>query len=149
MIACETMSALVVWISESWECRVWQREIKDLREWGREYLEAGKYSWNPVKHCTKSESHSVVSDTLPPHDTVHGSLQARILEWISFPFSRGSSQPRELNPGLPHCRSPPILPEYEFGFGCTVFRFSSTEVCGLQLWGIIKVCLPKTILKFK
>ena len=27
--------------------------------------------------------------------TVHGILQARILEWISFPFSRGSSQPRD------------------------------------------------------
>ena len=27
--------------------------------------------------------------------TVHGILQARILEWAAFPFSRGSSQPRE------------------------------------------------------
>ena len=26
--------------------------------------------------------------------TVHGILQARILEWVDFPFSRGSSQPR-------------------------------------------------------
>ena len=26
--------------------------------------------------------------------TVHGILQARILEWAAFPFSRGSSQPR-------------------------------------------------------
>ena len=27
--------------------------------------------------------------------TVNGILQARILEWIAFPFSRGSSQPRD------------------------------------------------------
>ena len=27
--------------------------------------------------------------------TVHGILQARILEWVDFPFSRGSSQPRD------------------------------------------------------
>ena len=27
--------------------------------------------------------------------TVHGILQARILGWIAFPFSRGSSQPRD------------------------------------------------------
>ena len=27
--------------------------------------------------------------------TVHGILQVRILEWIAFPFSRGSSQPRD------------------------------------------------------
>ena len=28
--------------------------------------------------------------------TTHGILQARILEWVAFPFSRGSSQPRVL-----------------------------------------------------
>ena len=27
--------------------------------------------------------------------TVHGILQARILEWAAFPFSGGSSQPRD------------------------------------------------------
>ena len=27
--------------------------------------------------------------------TVHGILQARILEWVAFPFSRGSSQLRD------------------------------------------------------
>ena len=26
---------------------------------------------------------------------VHGILQARILEWVAFPFSRGSSQSRD------------------------------------------------------
>ena len=26
---------------------------------------------------------------------VHGILQARILEWVTFPFSKGSSQPRD------------------------------------------------------
>ena len=31
----------------------------------------------------------------PIHYTVHGILQARILEWVAFPFSRGSSQPRD------------------------------------------------------
>ena len=34
----------------------------------------------------------------PMDYTVPGILQARILEWVAFPFSRG------LNPGLPHCR---------------------------------------------
>ena len=29
------------------------------------------------------------------HYTVHGILQARILEWVAFPFSRRSSQPRD------------------------------------------------------
>jgi len=26
---------------------------------------------------------------------LHGILQARILEWVAIPFSRGSSQPRD------------------------------------------------------
>ena len=30
----------------------------------------------------------------PMDHTVLGILQARILEWVAFPFSRGSSQPR-------------------------------------------------------
>ena len=41
-----------------------------------------------------SESHSVVSDSSQLHG-FHGILQARILEWVAFPFSRGSSQPRD------------------------------------------------------
>ena len=41
------------------------------------------------------ESHSVVSDCDPMDYTVHGILQARILEWVAFPFSRGSSEPRD------------------------------------------------------
>ena len=31
----------------------------------------------------------------PMDYTVHGILQARILEWVAFPFSRGSSQPSD------------------------------------------------------
>ena len=43
-----------------------------------------------------------MSNSLWPVDyTVRGILQARILKWVAFPFSRGSSQPRDQNPGLP------------------------------------------------
>ena len=34
-------------------------------------------------------------DFSPPGSSVHGILQARILEWIVIPFSRGSSWPRD------------------------------------------------------
>ena len=38
----------------------------------------------------------VVSDSLDPLDyTVHGILQARVLEWVAVPFSVGSSQPKD------------------------------------------------------
>ena len=30
----------------------------------------------------------------PMDSTVHGILQSRILEWVAFPFFKGSSQPR-------------------------------------------------------
>ena len=46
-------------------------------------------------------SRSVLSDSLrpvdysPPGSSVHGILQARILEWVAISFSRGSSQPRD------------------------------------------------------
>ena len=39
-------------------------------------------SWQPV-------------DCSPPSSSVHGILQARILEWVAISFSRGSSQPRD------------------------------------------------------
>ena len=31
----------------------------------------------------------------PTDYTVHGILEARILEWVAVPFSKGSSQPRD------------------------------------------------------
>ena len=34
-------------------------------------------------------------DCSPPGSSVHRILQARILEWVAFPFSKGSSQPRD------------------------------------------------------
>ena len=37
---------------------------------------------------------------------MHGILQARILEWVAFPFSRGSSQPRDKD----SCSSSPNIP---------------------------------------
>ena len=39
----------------------------------------------------ESESCSVISDSLWPQ----GIVRVRILEWVAFPISRGSSQPRD------------------------------------------------------
>ena len=48
---------------------------------------------------TESISCSVVPDSLQSHgltgSSVYGILQARILEWVAIPFSRGSSWPRD------------------------------------------------------
>ena len=53
-----------------------------------------------VRNKTESEVKVKVAQLCPtlcdPTDyTVRGILQARILEWVAFPFSRGSSQPRD------------------------------------------------------
>ena len=40
-------------------------------------------------------------DSSPPGLSLHGILQARILEWVAIPFSRGSSQPRDRTPVSP------------------------------------------------
>ena len=46
-------------------------------------------------------------DCGPPGSSVHGILQARILEWVAMPSSRGSSRPRDRTHiclHLRHCR---------------------------------------------
>ena len=42
-------------------------------------------------------------DCSPPGSSVRVIFQARILEWVAMPSSRGSSQPRDRRAGLPHC----------------------------------------------
>ena len=51
----------------------------------------GKWKWN---HSVMSNSLQPV-DCSPPSSSIHGILQARILEWVAISFSRGSSQPRD------------------------------------------------------
>ena len=43
-------------------------------------------------------------DCSPPGSSVHGILQARTLEWVAIPLSRGISHTQRVNPALPHCR---------------------------------------------
>ena len=52
--------------------------------------------------CVHARAHAQLYPTLcdsmdcsPPGSSVHGILQARILEWVAIPFSRGSSPPRD------------------------------------------------------
>ena len=55
-----------------------------------------------------------------PHDyTVHGILQARILEWVTFPFSRESSQPGDrIQVSALQADSLPSEPPEKPGLGC-------------------------------
>ena len=47
--------------------------------------------------CLAAQSSPTLCDPMdcsPPGSSVHGILQARILEWVAIPSSRGSPQPR-------------------------------------------------------
>ena len=43
-------------------------------------------------------------DCSPLGFSIHEFLQAKILEWVAIPFSRGSFLTQGSNPGLLHCR---------------------------------------------
>ena len=61
-------------------------------QWGMGWRGCFFLIWLCVK-VKVAQSCPIVCD--PMGYTVHGILQARILEWVAFPFSRGSSQPRD------------------------------------------------------
>ena len=66
--------------------------------WGEDLVDAvGEQNWGRV--CVKvAQSHLTLCepmDCILPGSSVYGILQARILEWVAVPFSRGSSQPRD------------------------------------------------------
>ena len=57
--------------------------------------------WQNACICAKSlQSWPTLCDSVDcslPGSSIHGILQARILEWVAMPSSRGSSQPRDWN----------------------------------------------------
>ena len=63
-------------------------------------LNLGLLHCRQIFYCLNQQGSEVkVAQSCPtlcdPMDyAVHGILQARILEWVAFPFSGGSSQPR-------------------------------------------------------
>ena len=61
------------------------------------FMDRGAW-WPTVCGVTKWSEVKVAQSCLTLYDpmdyTVHGILQARILEWVAYPFSSGSSQPR-------------------------------------------------------
>ena len=66
----------------------------------KRHLLLGRKVMTNLVVSSSNENHSVVSDSCdpmdcsPPGSSVHGILQARILEWVAISFSRVSSQPR-------------------------------------------------------
>ena len=70
---------------------LWSRKIPHATE----HLSPCHNSWAYALQRVKMKVVQLCLTLCDPMDyTVHGILQARILEWVAFPFSRGSSQPR-------------------------------------------------------
>ena len=92
-----------------WETWVWSLVWEDPTRPGAS-KPVGHSCWACVQvlsTCVISRfGHSVISkssdptDCSPPGSSVHGILQARILEWVAMSFSRGSSRTEPGSPAL-------------------------------------------------
>ena len=75
------------------------RQAERVRVVNRGFVCVCVWGGGVVTYCVLSVCVKVAQLGLTPCDPmdyiVHGILQARILEWVAFPFSRGSSQPRD------------------------------------------------------
>ena len=70
-----------------------------------------------------------------PDSSVHATLQARILEWVAIPLSRGSSQPRDWT-----------RVTYIAGTCFTIWATRKTLRLGYSVWiNIINIAIPKFI----
>ena len=74
-----------------------------LLPWGKEEVvginwEIGIDIYTPKVKVLVIQSYLTLCDPMdcsPPGSFFHGIIQARIVEWVAIPFSRGSSQPRD------------------------------------------------------
>ena len=64
--------------------------------------------------------------------TVHGILQATILEWIAVPFSMGIFPTLGSNPGLPHCRQ--ILYQLNHQENPRILNWVAYPLCSGSFW---------------
>ena len=79
---------ILEWVAISFS----RRSSQPREEWGSIGIHTHTYM-----HAKSLLSRPTLCDPMdcsPPGSSVHGNLQARILEWVAMPSSRGSSQPR-------------------------------------------------------
>ena len=90
-----------------WDCKSVQPLWKTLCRFLRKLHMTQKFdSWDILKMYVKGKVTQSFLTLCDPRDyAVCWILQARILDWVPYPFSRGSSWPRnQSNWGLLHCR---------------------------------------------
>ena len=75
------------------------------------YIHLCTYTFMYMCVCSVTPSYPTLCNPMDcslPGSSVHGILQARILEWVAIFFSRGSFQPQELNLNLLQADSLPL-----------------------------------------
>ena len=96
--------------------------------------------------CVCMSVTSVVSDSVrpdpmdcsPPGSSVRGNFQARILEWVAVPSSKGSSPPRDQTHAS--CMGRQILASEPPGKPQTIYYFSSKAESELKGLTVCAVC---------
>ena len=109
---------LAGWWKSQWNT---QESIHSIRKWTQPHThihahrpmqESSVHTWTPCSSLVSAEFRlwpvklkALVGqscptlwdlmDCSPPGSSVHGILQARVLEWVAIPSSRGSSWPRD------------------------------------------------------
>ena len=72
----------------------WLR-VRDMDKERTILYSSGTWCWCVLSRFRRVHLCVTPMDCSPPGSSVPGILQARILEWVAMPFSRGSSQPRD------------------------------------------------------
>ena len=85
---------------------LWSGISVSLKLWLSLFFQLFHFSiyWKPYYKVKVKVIQSCPTLCDPMDCIVHGILQARILQWVAFPFSRGIFPTQGSNPGLPHCR---------------------------------------------
>ena len=90
---CSCIITNSIWIFDF--CCYFQQSLQDKLKQNNDFT----WWWFGCKSCP-----TLVMDYSLPGSSVHGILQARILEWVAISFSRGSSWPRNGTQVSRHCR---------------------------------------------
>ena len=83
-------------------------------------------------------------DCSPPGSSIYGVLQARILEWVAIPFSRGFLLTQGLNPSLPHCQQIlyHVSHQGNLGLGClNAKKIFYSFFCVLSFKWVLKISI--------
>ena len=90
-----------------------RQSLEKSAYWGLRLRTNWSYTRAALNFChveTEGVSSLVVSNSCNPMDStlpgssVHGIFQARKMEWVAIPFSRGIFQSQGSNPDLLHCK---------------------------------------------